>query len=143
MYSTILAGTDGSDTAAAAVQAAAQLARSEGASLHLVTAYKIRSGGVAVPIAGAAAADSGLGGAVSQKVGEEMLAALAAELGDVVGGTHVGAGDPADVIVNAAAEVGANLIVVGSKGMHRKVLGSIPNSVAHNAPCDVLVVKTA
>jgi nucleotide-binding universal stress UspA family protein len=94
-------------------------------------------------MAGAAAADSGVGGAVSQKVGEDTLAALAAELGDVVGGTHVSAGDPAAVVIAAAAAVNADLIVVGSKGMHRKVLGSVPNSVAHDAPCDVLIVKTA
>jgi nucleotide-binding universal stress UspA family protein len=28
------------------------------------------------------------------------------------------------------------------KGMGRHVLGSVPNSVTHNAPCSVLVVKT-
>jgi nucleotide-binding universal stress UspA family protein len=143
MYSTIVVGTDGSETAMSAVNAAADLARAHGAALHLVTAYRVRGGSVAVPIAGAAAADSGVGGAVSQKVGEDMLAALAADLGDVVAGTHVSAGDPAAVVIQAASAAGADLIVVGSKGMHRKVLGSVPNSVAHDAPCDVLIVKTA
>ena len=36
----------------------------------------------------------------------------------------------------------ADLIVVGSKGMQRRYLGSVPNSVAHGAHCAVLVVKT-
>jgi nucleotide-binding universal stress UspA family protein len=38
--------------------------------------------------------------------------------------------------------VDADVIVVGSKGMHRRILGSVPNSVAHKAPCAVLIVKT-
>ena len=32
--------------------------------------------------------------------------------------------------------------MIGNKGMERKVLGSVPNSVSHNAPCSVLIVKT-
>ena len=39
-------------------------------------------------------------------------------------------------------EADADLIVVGNKGMHRRVLSSIPNSVSHNASCDVLIVQT-
>jgi nucleotide-binding universal stress UspA family protein len=48
------------------------------------------------------------------------------------------------VIVRLADEVGADLIVVGSKGMQgtRRILGSVPNSVAHKAGCNVLVAKT-
>jgi nucleotide-binding universal stress UspA family protein len=59
--------------------------------------------------------------------------------------THAAQGNPDDVILNAAVEVGADLIVVGSKGMRgaRRYLGSVPNSVAHGAHCAVLVVKTA
>ena len=57
---------------------------------------------------------------------------------------HASQGNPDDVIVNTAADVGADLIVVGSKGMRgaRRYLGSVPNSVAHSAHCAVLVVKT-
>jgi universal stress protein A len=40
--------------------------------------------------------------------------------------------------------VSADVIVVGSRGMHgaRRVLGSTPNSVSHHAPCHVLLVAT-
>ena len=56
---------------------------------------------------------------------------------------HIAVGDPADVVLATAEAVGADLIVVGSKGMQRRVyLGSVPNSVAHGAHCAVLVVKT-
>jgi len=36
----------------------------------------------------------------------------------------------------------ADVLVVGNKGMQRRVLGSVPNAVTHNADCSVLVVKT-
>jgi nucleotide-binding universal stress UspA family protein len=50
----------------------------------------------------------------------------------------------AHAIIETAGSVGPDLIVVGSKGMHgaRRVLGSVPNSVAHGAGCAVLIVKT-
>jgi nucleotide-binding universal stress UspA family protein len=55
---------------------------------------------------------------------------------------HAAEGDAADAIVTVAEQVDADVIVVGSKGMHRRILGSVPNSVAHKAPCAVLIVKT-
>jgi len=51
-------------------------------------------------------------------------------------------GEPADVLCDIAEEHGADLLVVGNKGMHRRVLGSVPNSVSHKAPCSVVIVKT-
>ena len=54
-------------------------------------------------------------------------------------------GDPAKAIVRVAKEVGADVVVVGNKGMQgtkRFILGSVPNKVAHSAPCAVLIVKT-
>jgi nucleotide-binding universal stress UspA family protein len=53
--------------------------------------------------------------------------------------------DPADAILEVADEVGATLIVVGSKGMHgarRLALGNVPNKVSHRARCNVLIVST-
>ena len=54
-------------------------------------------------------------------------------------------GDPADAILDVAEEQGADLIVVGNKGMtgaKRFLLGSVPNKVSHHAPCSVLIVRT-
>lgn len=53
-------------------------------------------------------------------------------------------GDPADAIVEVAKEHGADLIVVGSRGLGflERLLGqSVSESVAHQAPCDVLIVR--
>jgi len=53
-------------------------------------------------------------------------------------------GNPADVILEEARKVGADLVVVGTRGknaVERFVLGSVSDRVAHRAPCDVLVVR--
>ena len=55
-------------------------------------------------------------------------------------------GDPADAILDVAEERGADLIVVGNKGMtgaKRFLLGSVPNKVSHHAPCSVLIIRTS
>jgi nucleotide-binding universal stress UspA family protein len=56
--------------------------------------------------------------------------------------TRADAGDPAEVLVQLAVECEADLLVIGNKGMERRVLASVPNTVTHKAPCSVLVVKT-
>ena len=144
MFKSIVVGTDGSPTADKAVAAAAELARQWGATLHVVTAQRSASSGMA-NLAGAPLLDSGSENALRQEVANEVgqraietwAKGIEAELHGVVG-------DPADAICDTAAGVGADLVVVGSKGMRgaRRVLGSVPNSVSHGAPCAVLIVKT-
>lgn len=144
MYATIVVGTDGSETADRAVQAAAELARTWGSTLHVVTAFRIGGPGMG-QAAGAALVDGGAEVVAreeaARKIGDDAVAAhgqgLTAE-------THAVSGDPADAILDTARSVGAELVVVGSRGMHgaRRVLGSVPNSVTHGAECAVLVVKT-
>ena len=51
-------------------------------------------------------------------------------------------GDPADVLVDLAEAHDADVLVIGNKGMQRRVLGSVPNSVSHKAKCSVMIVKT-
>jgi nucleotide-binding universal stress UspA family protein len=52
-------------------------------------------------------------------------------------------GDPADVLCDIAADYEVDVMVVGNKGMERRILGSVPNTVSHKAPCSVMIVKTA
>jgi nucleotide-binding universal stress UspA family protein len=56
----------------------------------------------------------------------------------------MGIGEAADLITQVAEQVNADLIVVGNKGMKgaRRLLGSVPNRVAHRALCSVLIVRT-
>ena len=145
MFSNIVVGTDGSDTAALAVTLAADLAKQHGAVIHLVNAYKLSTGGVAVAHAGAlAVADQGVSGEVLRGGSEKLLTEVAKTMSGISVNTRAVMGNPADVVIAIAEEVGADLIVVGSKGMRgaRRVIGSVPNTIAHRAPCHVLIAKT-
>jgi len=53
-------------------------------------------------------------------------------------------GKPAEALVAEASRVDARLIVVGNRRMRGigRVLGSIANSVAHSASCDVYIANT-
>jgi nucleotide-binding universal stress UspA family protein len=141
VYSTIVVGTDGSETASEAVKAAADLARRTGAVLHLLSAFSTTTGMMGVPTAGFVAGDGPDSDALAQEA-EEVLTNADKGLEGITVEHHTVGGAPADALVSIAEQVQADLIVVGNKGMHRRILGSIPNSVAHNAPCTVLIVKT-
>ena len=140
MFSSIVVGTDGSDSAAAAVQRAAELARLCGASLHLVTAFKPVADMMLSPEAMSSVS------AFVDPAGDAATVCDAAAAG-IVGlpvTTHAGPGHPADMLIEVAEKVSADLIVVGNRGMRgsRRVLGSVPNSVSHHAPCTVMIVQT-
>lgn len=58
--------------------------------------------------------------------------------------TKTALGDPATLIVQAATDFDADLIIVGSHGRgfwRRLALGSVSDAVLHKAPCSVLVVR--
>lgn len=53
-------------------------------------------------------------------------------------------GSPADVIVDFAKSMGADMIVIGSTGKHatkRTLFGSVSSKIVIHAPCSVVVVK--
>jgi nucleotide-binding universal stress UspA family protein len=144
MYRTLVVGTDGSSTAEKAVEAAAGLARSLGSTLHIVTAFRTPRSGMGA-VAGVDLVDSGAGQALAEESARAVGLASIEKFGDgITAEAHGVQGNAEDVILSTAGEVGADLIVVGSKGMRgaRRYLGSVPNSVAHGANCAVLVVKT-
>jgi nucleotide-binding universal stress UspA family protein len=144
MIQTIAVGTDGSDTAAKAVDFAMDMAERYGAKLVIASAYtpvsedRLRKEQVDAPqeiqwsINPNEDVDTTLR-AVEEAAGERGLK-YASEARN---------GDPADVLCEIAADHEADVIVVGNKGMQRRILGSVPNSVSHKAPCSVLIVKTA
>lgn len=144
MYETIVVGTDGSPTASEAVRVAGSLAKLCGATVHVVTAYRPVSEMFFHPEFATLPAEfhdqiDPAGGALQAA---EHAAAKLPE--DVRGAPSARAGSAADVLCDAATELGADLIVVGNRGMTgaRRLLGSVPNSVAHHAPCAVLIVPT-
>ena len=137
MFSKIVVGTDGSGTATAAVKHAAELAASSGAELVVVSAY-------AHPKEGAPIFTSQ--DAPGAEAGRGLLQDVEKHYGGTVKvRTVLREGSPADAIVDVAEEENADLVVVGNKGMSgskRALLGSVPNTVSHHAPCHVLIVHT-
>ena len=143
MFKTIVVGTDGSDTADRAVDRAAELAALTGADLHLVSAYRqapvhVADGSVAE------AADWSVGGDFKADAALQRTIARLRDTGISIN-EHAPKGDPADGILAVAVREKADLIVLGNRGMRGKgrVLGSVPNKVSHQAPCDLLIVYTA
>lgn len=140
MFTTIVVGTDWSETAEVAFVKALELTRAGAGQLHVVTA----SPATLPPTAGLSAGASGgrsLGpGFQADVVLERTLDRLGAT--DVDVRQHTMTAEAGDAILAVAENVGADLIVVGNQGMHRRMLGSIPNTVSHRATCDVLIVQT-
>jgi nucleotide-binding universal stress UspA family protein len=139
VFETVVVGADGSDTAAEAVRVAIELVKLSNGNLHIVTAYRpqqLRSE------AGGEFSDSLTAGDLAESVLAEL--ASRARTSGVAVETHLVNGAAADVICEVATQVKADVIVVGNKGMTgvRRVLGSVPNSVAHQAPCAVLIAFT-
>jgi nucleotide-binding universal stress UspA family protein len=144
MFKVITVGTDGSETADQAVKAAADLARCVGAQLHVIVAFRRDRSGMG-QASGSSLVDTGAGHALRTEAAAQVGARAIETWGAGVHAEHHEAeGDPVDVILDTSEAVGADLIVVGSKGMRgaRRFIGSVPNSVAHAAACSVLVVKT-
>jgi nucleotide-binding universal stress UspA family protein len=146
MFSRIVVGTDGSDTARKAVAEAVQLAAKVGASVDLVSAYEPVPGSRLREERNEAPDDVQWSINPREDVDHtlEDAAQIAAEVGVQVQ-RHARQGDPADAILDVAEEHDADLIVVGNKGMtgaKRFLLGSVPNKVSHHAPCSVLIVRT-
>lgn len=142
MYTSVVVGTDGSPRADKAVREAIDLARSEGARLFLVAAFSeherhwesIQSSARVDRVDLAAVAEQAL-----------ARAARMAEDEGVQVDYEALEGDPAEVILEAAERQGADLIVVGNKGVggaRRFLLGSVPTKVVNHAGCGVLVVRT-
>lgn len=143
-YRTIVVGTDGSETATAAVKRAAELAAADGARLVVTTAFERQDGGVDESI------PDDVRWMLTDSNAAESHARAARELAHENGADDVVvqalSGAPAEMLIETAETFGADLIVVGSVGLTDSahfILGSVASTVLHHAPADVLVVHTA
>jgi len=132
MIGTIAVGTDGSDTAAIAMDWALEFAERCGSKLVVLSAYS-----PARDLSGQWAATT----AIATERLLEDAANAATERGLEVS-SAMEEGDPAEVLIALAERHGADLLVIGNRGMERRILGSVPNTITHKASCSVLVVKT-
>lgn len=147
MFSTIVVGTDGSQTATEAVRQAVELATAVGGRLEIVCAYEPVPGARLRSEAQQAPAD--VQWMIGPREDVDATLAAAAELAQGAGvdaAVHARQGDPANAILDVAEETGADLVVIGNKGMtgaKRFLLGSVPNKISHHAPCGVLIIRTS
>jgi nucleotide-binding universal stress UspA family protein len=138
MFKSIVWGTDGSEYADKALALVKELANAGGAAVTLVhVVERVEGSGGVGPIRRVDEAELQ---AHLQEVADELSAqGLSATL-KITG--DVGA-RPAHEVANTAREVGADLIVVGTRGrtaIGGLLLGSVTNRLLHIAPCPVLVV---
>jgi nucleotide-binding universal stress UspA family protein len=139
MFDVVVVGADGSPTARRAVEAATEIALMSGGQLHIVTAYQPSARkGTSLPVEFKYLSSD------SEVLSVLQLLSFIPKKQGLEAQLHSVEGDAAEAIINKAAQLEADLIVVGNRGMRgaRRVLGSVPNSVAHGAPCSVIIVDT-
>jgi len=123
MYRKILVGTDGSSTAAKAVDRAIDVARAAGASLTIFSAARTAKGQSVVSAEADRHADAGV------EIDTKVVDA-----------------EPVGALIDEARDGGYDLVVMGNRGMTGVTrflrLGSVPSKVSHHLPCSLLIVKT-
>jgi nucleotide-binding universal stress UspA family protein len=137
----ILIATDGSQPANEALEVAIDLAKETGASLHVLSVRPPRiagRGGAGAPIL-----------EVEELHGAEHIAHVAAERARAAGveaTPHAAHGDVVECIATAATAIGAELLVVGSRGLSSlsgAVLGSVSHALVRRSPVPVTIVRHA
>jgi nucleotide-binding universal stress UspA family protein len=146
-YQTVVVGTDGSDSSYRAVDRAARIAADADATLVIACAYHpARQEDVS-------RAQDELGSDVAyQVVGSspaEESVRTAAERAKKQGATKIDTvvvdGEPVPTLTRVVKERGADLLVVGNRGLNSlagRILGSVPSEAARKSGVDVLIVHT-
>jgi nucleotide-binding universal stress UspA family protein len=133
----VLLATDGSKDAALAARAATDVCEGTGAELHVVHAWH----------SGPTARLRAFMQAELKKLGNEHLEEGVKGVegaGGLVAGAHLVKGRPADEIVDLAGQIGAGLVVIGSRGLGpvgRIALGSVSEAVIHHSRWPVLLLR--
>jgi nucleotide-binding universal stress UspA family protein len=143
MIATVAVGTDGSGTAEKAVLSALEMAERYDARIVFISAYspvdeiRLRHEKRDAPdevqwmINPEEDVDATL--RECEQLAEERGLRWASEAAQ---------GDAAEILVRLADRHDADVLVIGNRGMQRRVLGSVPNTVTHTANCTVFLVKT-
>jgi nucleotide-binding universal stress UspA family protein len=141
----ILLATDGSEEATLAARTAIDIAGKTGSELHIILV------GLSVSYVGMGPLEiADIPGPAQEELNQEAQRLLNAQArwieanGGTVAETHLRIGKPDEEIVSQAEELGAGLIVIGSRGLggiRRALMGSVSDSVVRHAHCPVLVVR--
>ena len=133
----ILLATDASPDAALAARAALDIARGAGSELHVVHVWRT------LP-------SSRFGAYIRRELSREAGRLLDEQVekikaaGGAVSGKHLKEGPKADKILDLAGQLGADLIVIGTRGqgaVGRLLLGSVAEGIVYHARCPILVVR--
>ncbi|MCL2452978.1 MAG: universal stress protein [Alphaproteobacteria bacterium] len=139
MFNKILHASDGSKHAFDALTLALAIAWQNNSELHIVCVEEIPYMPDSIAEVREATA------AVAQKIQEVFQQARAiAEEQSVTLHTHTIAGHPVRDIVRLAADLNADLLVIGARGhsaLYERMIGSKADRIVQLAPCPVLVVK--
>ena len=133
----VLLATDGSKDAALAARAAVDVCEGTGAELHVVHVW------FNVPTARL----KPFMRSELEKLGNELLeegVKRVEDAGGLVTDTHLVEGRAADEILDLTGQIGADLVVIGSRGLGtvgRIALGSVSETVIHHSRCPVLVLR--
>jgi universal stress protein A len=142
-YRKILAAIDLTDEARQVLDRAQEATRQNNAELSLIAVVKPINQVYSGFDVAALSADAALIEADATRQAQTRLAEEAKALGIPPSRTHVTRGNPAHEIRSMAAELGVDLIVMGTHGRHGLglLLGSTATGVLHGCPCDVLTVR--
>lgn len=137
----ILVATDGSEDAALAVRAAADLSNRVGSELHVVHVWRRPT------FLGYSLVEADGGSYDAREEAERLLEEQAEQTRaarGTIAGAHLREGRPAEEIAGLVRELGIGLVVIGSRGLgpvKRLVMGSVSEGVVDLAPCPTLVVR--
>jgi nucleotide-binding universal stress UspA family protein len=147
--STVLLATDGSDLATAAMAKGVALLGHEHRFVTLAVVPP-----VFVPTASTSPMDTHptlVDAELEEQMETEQREAQDAEIHELdailgIKAEHlVETGEPGPTICDVAAQVGAEIVVIGTHGhgwIKRVLMGSVSTHVLHHAPCPVLVIRT-
>ena len=147
-YDRVLVGSDGSPFPLLAVERAAEVVAAAEAELVVVCGYDPVTARDAAPVAltlGDLREHQVRGKAHAEEPLKDSVAQINTDRVRAVRQVAIEAEGPAEGILAAAQQQGADLIIVGNRGLNAlsgHLLGSVPGEVAHKAPCDVLIVQT-
>jgi nucleotide-binding universal stress UspA family protein len=151
----ILLASDGSETGTHAMEVAVEFCEQTGSELHLVY---VGEDAYSATLVYPEAADPEwveregpvLTGQLQQQFEQmsrrvlDTQAEKVREAGGTIAQAHLRMGEAATEIVDLAEELGAGLVVLGSRGLggvRRALMGSVSDSVVRHAHCPVLVVR--
>lgn len=144
MFRTILVAIDGSEHSKNALEIACDISSKYNADIHLIHVPEVEATAIAV---GPSAVIVQPSDEIIENAGRHIMdkaTEQAVHFGCKPSGVKISQGDPAQIILNQASDLNADLLVTGRRGMGKLsglLMGSVSQKVSQLAPCPCLTVK--